>query len=173
MIIDVVKKAIHGRYGIVKRRDAMLLHNGVRVHTDGNKAFGFSLDNQQHPPFSFFKDSPPKHFAKMCDAIIVFENGLELYFALIEQKTGDSADYVKQLANGKFFCEWLVSLCNEHGYKYSGTVIYLGVLIWEPRPIPLKGSTTHTIPQAETHRLFNKFFDIQNETDIHIGQLAS
>ena len=173
MSIDAIRRAIHGRYGIQKKGPTFVLAKGIRVHVNGKSSFGFSLDSEEHPPFSFLRDSPPKHLAKMCDAIIVFESSGGLYFAVIEQKTGDPADYDKQLANGKFFCEWLMSLCREHGYTHNETITYLGVLVWEPRPIPLKGSTTHRNFQASHHRLFDKFFDLQNETDIDVDLLAS
>ena len=173
MLIDAVRKAIHGRYTIKRKGTALLLAKGTKVHTDGDKSFGFSLDSAYHPPFPFFRDNPPKHLTKMCDAIIMFERQGTSYCAVIEQKTGDLADYEKQLANGKFFCEWLVALCKEHGYIQQEPVKFYGVLIWEPRLTPLKGSTAHDIPQATDHRLFDKFFDIQNESDVHIGQLAS
>ena len=172
-MIDVVESTIRGNYRIPKSGSTFVLANDVRVRTNNSKVFGFSLDNVALRPFAFFKDSPPQHLAKMCDAIIIFESGQDLYFALIEQKTGHQSDYEKQLANGKFFCEWLVSLCKEHGYCDYQTIKYLAALVWEPRDIPLKGGTTHALPEAYPHRLFDKFFDIQNETDIYIDQLAS
>ena len=172
-MIHTVNNAIRGHYGIQRKGGALLLDKNIKVHINAKQSFGFSLDNPGHPPFPFFKDNPPKHLAKMCDAIIMFEHDDVLYFTLIEQKTGDAANYDKQLANGKFFCEWLVSLCKEHGYNLYGTVSYFGVLVWEPRPIPLKGGTTHALPIAYHHRLFDKFFDIQNETDIDVNQLVS
>ncbi len=173
MLIETVRKAIHGRYQIKRKGTSLLLEKGIKIHATGKPLFGFSLDNEEYPPFRFFKESPPKHLSKMCDAIIVFESDGTLFFAIIEQKTGYPSDYGRQLANGKLFCEWLVSLCKEHGYIKDEIVDFLGVLIWEPRPIPLKGSTVHTIPQAHQHRSFERFFDIQNETEVNIELLAS
>lgn len=175
-MIDVVRNAIHGHYQMKEKRNALLLDNDtktIRVHTNSKNSFGFCLDDAKRPPFQFFKPSPPEHLKKMCDAIIIFEGGQTLYFTLIEQKTGDPAEYDRQLANGKFFCEWLVSLCREHGYCLHTNISYFGVLVWEPRLMPLKGSTTHSLPEACPHRLFDKFFDLQNQTDIDIDQLVS
>ena len=95
-----------------------------------------------------------------------------LYIVLIEQKTGYSAQYDKQLANGKIFCEWLVSLCNSYGYVQTQNIAYYGALIWEPRPIPLRGGTTHS-NAANAHPLFDKFFDIQNQTSIDVMQMIA
>lgn len=175
-MIDAVKKAIHGRYGMTRKRFGFVLDQdtkNITIYINPKESFGFCLDNEDNPPFHFFRASPPKHLSKMCDAIVIFERGQALYFTLIEQKTGDPAEYDKQLANGKFFCEWLVALCQEHDYCASKTISYLGVLVWEPRPIPLKGTTTHPLPEACPHRLFDKVFDIQNQTTIDIEQLVS
>lgn len=172
MVIENVKKTIHGRYRIKKKGGSLILDKDIKVRSKSSELFGFSLDSTEHPPFSFLRSSPPRHIAKMCDAIVLLEHEARLYLTIIEQKTGDEADYERQLANGKFFCEWLMALFREHGYLGNSTISYYGVLIWEPRTVPLKGTTVHQTPVPSAHRLFDKLFNIQNESEIDVESLV-
>ena len=175
-MIDTVKKAIHGRYTnndqIKMRRGAWVIDKDIRIDTSEYNSFGFSLDNETNRPFAFLKNSPPKHIAKMCDAIIIFGDGDTLYIALIEQKTGDSEGNDKQLANGKFFCEWMVSLCKKHDYYDYKSIKYFGLLVWEPTDHPLRGETTYRPPEAQSSALFDKFFDLANVHRIYLKDLV-
>ena len=175
-MIDIVKRAIHGRYTnnnqIKMRRDNWLIDNGIFIYTNGYSSFGFSLDNEANRPFAFLRNSPPKHIAKMCDAIIIFADGDTLYIALIEQKTGDPGEHNKQLANGKFFCEWLVSLCKEHDYYDYKNIEYFGLLVWVPTNVPFRNETAYQPPEAQSSELFDKFFDLANVDQIRLKDLV-
>ena len=175
-MIDTVKKAIHGHYTnndqIKMSKGAWVIDKDIRIHTCGYSSFGFSLDNETHRPFAFLKDSPPKHIDKKCDAIIIFADDDTLYIAIIEQKTGHPDGHDKQLANGKFFCEWMVSLCKEHGYYNHKAIEYFGLLVWEPRAQPLKGETTYNSPEAQSSALFDKYFDAANVHRIYLRDLV-
>ena len=170
-MIDAAKKAIHQRYRLTNKQGAFILADNIKVYPDGQSSCGFSLDNGTFPPFEFFALRPPKNLAKMCDAIVLYDDGNDFYCTLIEQKTSNRGHFEKQLVNGKLFCEWLVSLCEEHNYKPPGRVQYFGVLIWQPPPIPPKGTTTHQTPQAKQHRFFDKFFDIRTDPHVDVNEL--
>ena len=171
-MISTIQKAIGGGYKFQKRRKGYYqLQKEIRFYIRDLASVGFSLDNEEQPPFQFLSSSPPKHLAKMCDGIIFSDKDGDLYVAIIEQKTGDSAEYEKQLTNGKLFCEWLISLCRQHGYFTQKSVSYFGLLLWEPRNSPPKGTTTHHKLQANVHPLFSKFFDLQNERRIEMQHL--
>lgn len=172
-MINTVKEAIHGRYRLSRKKDAYILPNDIRVYPSNQYSYGFSLDHPTVAPFAFWSGSPPKDLAKMCDAIVVYSDGNDLICTLIEQKTGNPGECEKQLVNGKLFCQWLVSLCQQHNYTPKGQATYFGVLLWEPKPIPQKGTTTHQKPNAKRHDLFDKFFDIQNDTYVDVGELIS
>ena len=175
-MIDAVQKAIRGRYTnndqIKMRRGDWFIDNDIFVHTSEYRSFGFSLDNEANRPFAFLRDSPPKHIAKMCDAIIIFADDDNLYVTLIEKKTGDLGEYDKQLANGKFFCEWLVSLCKEHGYYDYKSIEYFGLLVWAPDGGPFRNETAYQPPEAQSSVLFDKFFDLANVDRIYLEDLV-
>ena len=109
----------------------------------------------------------------MCDGIVIYVDGNDLYCILIEQKTGVRGDFNKQLTNGKLFCQWLVALCQQHKYTTIEQIAYFGVLVWEPPPIPPKGTTTHVQPKAVSHQLFDKFFDIRHEGYVDVDELIT
>ena len=175
-MIDTLKKVIHGRYHMRKKTNMVILDNDtkpIKLFTGRNEAIGFRLDNADHPPFAFFGNNPPKSLTKMCDAIVILATRKELYCTLVEQKTGNSEGYETQLANGKLFCQWLVSLCQEHGYWNHSNISYYGLLVWEPLPIPMKGTTVPLSVKSSPHRLFDKFFDLQHQTEIHVDELIT
>ena len=150
MLINTIANTIHGRYRLQYRGRGWSLADGVRIYASTEDTFGFSLDNLQNPPFAFLSNAPPEHIAKMCDAIIQL-NDDALYFFVIEQKTGYEGDYDKQLANGKFFCEWLVSLLAYHEYLSDIRVEYIGLLVWKPRQPATRRGTSHESIRHEDH----------------------
>lgn len=170
-MIDLISKAINGKYynnnNIKRSKNTWILPDNVKIRTNGLTSFGFCLDDKQNPPFGFLRNSPPKHLAKMCDAIIVFTDDNTMYFAIIEQKTGQEGHYEKQIANGKLFCEWLVGLCETHYPRSYHRVEYFGILIWQPPPVPMKSTTTLRLPVAQNHNIFHKYFDLE-----HIPQFS-
>ena len=111
----------------------------------------------------------------MCDAIIAvwFKEGFYLF--IIEQKTAHTGDYQKQLANGRHFCNWPISLYEEHGYLPVNPV-YISLLIYQPRQRTVdKGTTTRCgngIDRAKTTiEGFDASFAAKNRTDIRLGEM--
>ena len=170
-MIDATKKAIHQRYRLPTTQGGFNLADNIKVYPDDQSSCGFRLDNQCSPPLAFFSSNPPRNLAKMCDAIILYEDGNGTYCILIEQKTSNQSQFKKQLANGKLFCEWLIALCKEHNYTPREPVQYFGVLVWKPPPIPPKGTTTHQPPQAKKDKVFDKFFDVRNDSYVDVAEL--
>ena len=175
-MIDIIEKTIHTDYHLKRDNlDYLLLDNKVKLHAPSHCSFAFSLDNRDKPtPFRFFSnETQPKHIAKMCDAIVDMNFKNELYLFIIEQKTKRTKQYEKQLANGRHFCNWLFSLYKEHKHCSSDPV-YIGLLIWEPRPkSPRKGTTAHHGKnQSKSHPLFDLFLEKRNIKDISLIDIA-
>ena len=171
MLINTISNTIRGRYRLQYGRESWPLADGVRIYASEENTFGFSLDNPQNHPFAFLSNTPPEHIAKMCDAIIVQLNDDTLYFFVIEQKTGYEGDYEKQLANGKFFCEWLVSLLTYHEYLSDIRVEYIGLLVWKPRQSSTREGTLRESIRVEYHPLFPLCYSIENRIDFSLEEL--
>ena len=171
MLINTISNTIRGRYRLQYGKERWSLADGVRIYASEENSFGFSLDNPQNPPFAFLSNTPPEHTAKMCDAIIVQLNDKAIYFFVIEQKTGYEGDYEKQLANGKFFCKWLVSLLKYHGYLKDIGVKYIGLLVWKSRQSPTREGTSHESIRHEDHPLFPLCYSVENKSNFSLQEL--
>ena len=115
----------------------------IAIQVPCSKSFGFCLDARGNKPFPFF-GNPPEHVAKMCDGIIVLSYKNKDHIFVIELKTTDKGPYKKQLKNGQYVCEWLLTLLKEHGhYPNKKQVHFIGLLCYEPRRITNKGTTSH------------------------------
>lgn len=161
-MIDTLQQSIDERYYLPRSGREWRLSDGVRLQDTSRQSFGFSLDNQENPPLAFFSASPPARIAKMCDAIVALLHQDTLYFFIIEQKTSYRGDYLEQLANGKFFCQWLVTLYNYYDYCDADSVQYIGMLIWKPGPLPRKGGVFHRKPEAANSPLFDRYHEVRN-----------
>ena len=172
LLTDRLKETIAPRYHLPRENRDWLLDKGIRLRTPHRNAIGFSLDNAEEPPLAFFSGSPPPDLAKMCDAILALDDKEVLYLFIVEQKTADAGDYAKQLANGRLFCEWLISLYRQHGYcSRQQRIEFIGLLVWEPRPTPRKGGTAHQPYESARSPLFARFFNLRNESLIHLRDL--
>ncbi len=171
-VIDTLKRVIDSQYYLPRQQRDWCLPNNVRLRAPNSNTIAFSLDNQNNPPFAFMGNSPPEHIAKMCDAMIAFIHKNQVYMFVIEQKTSNKGDYKRQIANGKLFCDWLISLCCYHGYIPNVSIKYVALLVWEPRPTPPKGMTTHKQPkQALSHPLFQRVVDERNNPLVQLQNL--
>lgn len=175
-MIDIIEKTIHTDYRLKRDNFGYLLPDSeVKLHDPSHCSFAFSLDKRDKPPpFRFFSnETQPRYIAKMCDTIVAMNFKNELCLFIIEQKTKRTKQYEKQLANGRHFCNWLFSLYKEHEY-YSRDPVYIGLLIWEPRPnSPRKGTTAHQNKnQRKSHPSFDLFFEKRNIKDISLADLA-
>ena len=172
-VIDTLKRVIDSQYHLPRQQRDWCLANNVRIRAPNRNAIGFSLDNESSRPFGFLGNSPPEHIAKMCDAIIAVIHKKQAYLFVIEQKTSNKGDYKRQIANGKLFCDWLISLCRYHGYIPNESVKYIALLVWQPRTTPPKGMTTHRQPkQAPSHPLFERVVDERNNPLVQLQRLT-
>lgn len=172
MLTDRLKRTIAPRYYLPWDDRDWLLDKGIRLRSPHGNAIGFSLDNAREPPLAFFSNSPPRDVAKMCDAILALDYREVLYLFIIEQKTANSGDYDKQLANGRLFCEWLISLYRQHGYcSKQQRIEFIGLLVWEPRLTPRKGGTSHQPYEPAKRPGFPRFFNLPNESLIQLRDL--
>ena len=171
-VINTLKKVIDGQYHLPRQKRDWCLANDVRIRAPNMNAFGFSLDDEDNPPFAFLGNRPPEHIAKMCDAMVAVIHKRQAYLFVIEQKTSNKGDYKRQIANGKMFCDWLISLCCYYGYIPNESIKYIALLVWEPRPTPMKGLTSHREPkQALSHPLFDRVVDERNNRLIQLQSL--
>lgn len=131
-------------------------------------SLGFSLDCRRSPFDSFLAANPPSGIAKMCDGIIVLSHKDNAYIFVVEQKTANKDEYKKQLANGKYFCDWLLVLLKEHKH-YNGEVTFIGLLCWQPRESPSKGMTHHIkdLPSNKPNPC-HRLFEVKNEDHIRL-----
>ena len=170
--IDIIEKTIHKDYWLNRQDRDWLLDNNVKLRAPNRHSVGFSLDNGKNLPLAFFGGDPPEHIAKMCDAIVALLYDNKLYLFIVEQKTANSGQYRRQLANGKLFCDWLFSLYKQHGYC-DDEPVYVGLFIWKPRRTPAKQGTFHPPVKSEKHELFACFFEEQNKLDIYLDALVN
>lgn len=171
--INALKSAIVGKYRLRPVKGGWRIKDqfttAVKLVASPENSFGFSLDKDdpKNRPFRFFTNSPPRGVARMCDAIVALHYGGKLYFFIIEQKTAHEGDFENQLANGKFFCEWLVNVLGHYDHCNPATVEYIGLLVWEPYPMPSKQTTSPPAVSQIRHPLFGeRCFEAANETSI-------
>lgn len=160
--IDTIRQAIGSHYHLTRARKGWILEESclqMKIRTPNTHSIAFSLDHNKPEPFAFFSDSPPADFAKMCDAVLFCFHGNKTYLFLIEVKTGNKADYEKQLINGKLFCDWLIALCIQHKSLDPNTIV-VPLLIWKPRQSPVrKGTTTHYEDSDDIEKMKLSQFD--------------
>ena len=161
-MIDTLRQLIRGSFYLAHKNTYYLIAKKIRVYPFEPSSLGFSLDKNKPRPFTVFSDGPPPYLTKICDAIVVYAKGDDLYFVLIEQKTKYENGAEAQLLNGKLFCQWLVELCKKHDYGPKGKVEYYGVLVWEPGTNWQRGTSVRPKPQATPHKEFNKYFSLEH-----------
>ena len=171
-VIDTLRRAIAPKYRLPRQNRDWCLANNVRIRAPSRNSFGFCLDDETNPPLAFLGSNPPEHIAKMCDAMIAVSHRGHAYLFVIEQKTANKADYKRQIANGRLFCDWLTSLCCYHGYISNESIRYVALLVWQPRPTPRRGRTSHKKPQqALSHPLFDRVVDERNNPHVQLQSL--
>ncbi len=134
-IIEVIEKAIGSRYRLERKGREWFLDDTDRrttIRVPGRNSIAFSLDIENEKPFAFFSGNPPEGIAKICDAFIFCVYEGKGYLFIIEMKSAHKEDSEKQLINGRLFCDWLLSLCREHGYLKTEFSV-ASLLLWEPR----------------------------------------
>ncbi len=175
-LVDLVQRTINSKYTLEREDKSWFLneakeHGGeIAIRAANRYSFAFSLDhpNQDNQPLAFFSAQPPGGIAKMCDAIMVCHHKQQCYLFLIERKTAHRDDYRKQLHNGKFFCDWLLRLYEEHGHVCQSPV-FIGLLIWFPRRSPPRQGTAHGAegsgirPADADKEFFDHSFKIENQ----------
>lgn len=178
-VVELFQKCIDGEFRLKDRKNGnWLLHEDnceIELKAPSECSFGFSLDKTVPlSPFNFFSASPPAGIIKMCDAMIVLSHKSKSYIFIIEQKTSRKDGYTTQLVNGKYFCDWLLTLLKEHNH-YNSNPVFIGLLCWRPREkSPYKGTTRHGEDVRKKRRqLFDRFYEIENREKIRLGELIS
>ena len=121
----------------------------------------------------FSRTRLPSTLPKCAMPFIALSHEENLYLFIIEQKTANPDAYKKQLTNGKLFCDWLCALFREHGYLDDDPT-FIGLLVWQPRPSPSKGTTTHDDRVEEldmTDLSVHQGFQAKNQQDIRLKTL--
>ncbi len=105
------------------------------------KVFALSLDIKGLTPFNCFNNSA-KEYTKKNDGILFCGKGDKLVILLIELKSNNSGEYLKQLKAGRNFVQYLISQINTFSELniLSKNIIYRGI-IFKTRNIPSKGTT--------------------------------
>ncbi|MBF2761104.1 MAG: hypothetical protein ISN28_12735 [Ectothiorhodospiraceae bacterium AqS1] len=138
MAIDTIKaieKTIGSRYRLERKNRDWLLDESdrqIRIRVPDKNPIAFSLDKKDTNHFAFFSGNPPEGIAKICDAFLFCVYEGKGYLFIIEVKSAYREESEKQLINGRLFCDWLLSLCQEHGYLSTEFSI-VSLLLWEPR----------------------------------------
>ncbi|MBF2761101.1 MAG: hypothetical protein ISN28_12720 [Ectothiorhodospiraceae bacterium AqS1] len=177
-IIKAIEEAIDCRYHLERDARSWLLSESEKTfefRVPDNNSIAFSLDNEEEKPFSFFSKSPPRHWAKICDAFLVCAHENIVYLFKCE----------KQLINSKLFCDWLLALCREHDYPDAEFSI-ASVLVWEPRESKVTRKITsgrnnlgsdniedHGIVEKPMTQHFSSRFDVRNRRQIVVRDLIS
>lgn len=174
-IIDTITQAIDRKYHLRRQNEDWLIQGQttIQVRSPRCHSIGFSLDSPSPKPLAFFSKSPPRHLAKMCDAMIAVLDKQKLYLFAIEVKTRNKNDSDKQLANGRHFWRWLMALCCQHGYLCTEPV-YIAVLVWQPQKQVRKGATTHQgangiYPSSQSG--FDAAFEVTNQNLLRLRDL--
>ena len=169
--IEAIKKTIHPDYHLQRNGKYWKLNEQptVKLRVPDPHSIGFSLDNQDRPPLAFLSKSPPRHVAKISDAILVLRYQQKVYWFIIEQKSAYKHGYKEQLINSKYFCDWLTALCKQYQYLVNDP-IYISLLVWQPREkLVDKGTTTHrkniSFKASRTIAPFSHSFEVQNKLE--------
>ena len=133
-VIDTIQQTINGQCRL-RRQDRNWIipaQPPIAIRAPHRHSIAFSLDDPQNKYLAFFDSKPPRHLAKMCDALAAVWHADQLYLFAIEVKTGNKDDANKQIANGQHFWAWLEALLKEHGYLHA-EIRHIDLLIWKPR----------------------------------------
>ncbi len=178
-LAELFKETINQKLHLEKKKDKSWSLKDIpeiTIRTPSQNSFCFSLDCRSSPLSALFKSSS-QGITKVCDAIIVLSHKDKTYIFIVEQKTQTKRDYEKQLANGKYFCDWVLALLKEH-CKYNGEVVFIFLLCWEhgKKWLP-KGESQHRntpkgepfgsdgLPQDVKNGLF---YEVKNDGDINL-----
>ena len=180
-IIAILEKTIDKTLHLQQNQQDWLIPDkniNIRVRSPHRHSMGFSLDvpGSKRKPLAFFSSRPPRYLAKICDALITVVDQSKLYLFAIEIKSERKNNCNKQLANGRHFWGWLITLCKEHSYlPLQSEPLYIAVLIWKPRKKQVrKGATAHrgnSGIKIFTQKNFTAGFEIQNHNLIVLHEL--
>jgi hypothetical protein len=112
----------------------------VKISTS-NKIFAMSLDND-YKVFNCFNNRI-ENITKKNDGILIFEYQNKIVVLLIELKSLNEGEYLKQLKAGKNFIEYLFKQINLF-YPISideNNIVYIGILFKTFRKTPSKNTT--------------------------------
>ncbi len=105
------------------------------------KVFALSLDIKGLEPFSCFNRSI-KEYTKKNDGILFFLKNNQLIVLLIELKSDNLGQYLKQLKAGKNFSQYLINQINIFSeLNIEKEDIVYKAIVFSTRNIPAKGTT--------------------------------
>ena len=177
--VALFRQCIHKDFRLKSEDGEWLLEDNwelkLRPPLGSSSELFHQLDKKKPSPFHFFSESPPKHVAKMCDAIIALSHQDRLYIFLVEQKKGKKGDYRKQLKNGKYFCDWLLVLLREYGHYKDPDPVFIGLRCVR-RSLARKKTVMHgkndEIDKIEDNpQPLDKLYKVSRET-IHLARVA-
>ena len=109
----------------------------------------------------------------MCDAIAVVCHGGRLYVRIVEQKTEHKDEHWRQIANGRLFAQWLLDIYSAQGYEVGEYTVF-GVLAWQPRRSPNKGTSTYVDLKGQRDvNDFDWYFEFRNERRIYVPDIIA
>lgn len=114
-----------------------------------NKAFAFTLDGQGHliKPFN----ASEAGINKKNDGVLCFCYKQKFYVFLLELKSGNKSQYLKQLKSGRNFVEYLIRQINLF-YPVNIQPEYRGILFRLDKRSPQKQTTRKTPPNFENRK---------------------
>lgn len=135
-LFDILTETISKEF-IIPKKDGILKIEEKNIGAIGKevilktfgKVFSFSLDQKENDKFrvyQFFEKSTPNINSKN-DAIIICEKEGRHYVLLIELKSKNNSEYLKQIKKGKIFADFLKETINLH-YDINFQPEYRGVL---------------------------------------------
>ncbi len=183
-IIRTIGRSIDRRYHLERNDREWLLDEAdkrIEIRVPDRNSIAFSLDKKDENPFAFFGGNPPGGMAKICDAFLFCVYERQGYGFIIEMKSGHKEESEKQMINGRFFCDWLLALCREHGYLNVDFSI-ASLLLWEPRERDItreltsyrrSGIEKSEIEQRPKTDHFPFRFEVRYRKRISLGDLIS
>lgn len=150
-IYEILDEVIDEKF-VIKKEDVLkIVETDARakgkevILKTSKKIFCFSLEQKESGIFrvyQFFKKTTEKINSKN-DAIIICEKDKKYYLLIIELKSDNINDYLKQIKKGKIFAEFLRETINLHynekiEFEYRGIVFHTGRKTTKKRPTSKK-----------------------------------
>lgn len=144
---EILSNIIHSDFklftvsGAYEFKESQAECKGVKIHNSG-LSFALSLDNGKRV-FSCF-DTTISDITKVNDGVIFFKKEDKFVVLLIELKSKNSGDYLKQLKSGRNFISYLINQINLNYPIEIQNIEYRGVLFDLGKQSASKNTTKRT-----------------------------